>query len=597
MRQLLVVWIALRLLTAPAAAQIEFIDEAFAYDTAQPAAGHWMGDVQVGLFPNSPASLLMERDESGEWKASLTLIAAYALDVGCSDIEIDGSSVAFTAPLPGRPRFTGKVSNDGQRFRGSVALTAVPADQLAEQPAEHEFEMARMPRPMDLPTRTAYTGDLEIPQMGTMGMTFVFAQTPGGNWVGHLDVPIQGLLGFSLNKVHRDGQTITAEVPSAPFTALLEAEFREDERRLVGRFKQATFDLAVDFVRDDGYAGPKLNRPQHPKPPYPYLTEEVTITHPDGHALAGTLTKPKAGGPFPAVVLVSGSGPQDRDETIFGHKPFLVLADHLTRRGIAVLRYDDRGTARSTGQFSGATTEDLATDTMAAVDFLKTAEAIDTKRIGLIGHSEGAMIAPMVAAQSDDVAFIVLLAGPGVPGDELLLVQSELALKAGNADEVAITKVKLQQEHLFQLIRQGASADELRDAMRPIAEAELAITGLEGEALQDMVEIQLEQITSAWIRFFITYDPRPALAKVTCPVLALNGTLDLQVWHEQNLTEIERVLTQTGIDVTVKRYEGLNHLFQPAESGSVMEYVEIETTFDETVMRDIVTWIKQTLGG
>jgi fermentation-respiration switch protein FrsA (DUF1100 family) len=548
MRQLLVVWIALRLLTAPAAAQIEFIDEVFAYDTAQPAAGHWMGDVQVGLFPNSPASLLMERDESGEWKASLTLIAAYALDVGCSDIEIDGSSVAFTAPLPGRPRFTGKVSNDGQRFRGSVALTAVPADQLAEQPADHEFEMARMPRPMDLPTRTAYTGDLEIPQMGTMGMTFVFAQTPGGNWVGHLDVPIQGLLGFSLNKVHRDGQTITAEVPSAPFTALLEAEFREDERRLVGRFKQATFDVAVDFVRDDGYAGPKLNRPQHPKPPYPYLTEEVTITHPDGHALAGTLTKPKAGGPFPAVVLVSGSGPQDRDETIFGHKPFLVLADHLTRRGIAALRYDDRGTARSTGQFSGATTEDLATDTMAAVDFLKTAEAIDTKRIGLIGHSEGAMIAPMVAAQSDDVAFIVLLAGPGVPGDELLLVQGELILKAGDADEVAI-------------------------------------------------KIQLEQITSAWIRFFITYDPRPALAKVTCPVLALNGTLDLQVWHEQNLTEIERVLTQTGIDVTVKRYEGLNHLFQPAESGSVMEYVEIETTFDETVMRDIVTWIKQTLGG
>lgn len=594
MRRLFVVWIAMRLLTAPVAAQIEFIDEVFAYDTAQPAAGHWMGDVQVGSFPNSPASLLMERDEAGEWKVSLTLIAAFALDVACTDIAIDGACVEFTAPLPGRPRFTGKVSRDGQRYRGSVVLTAAPAD----QPVEHAFEMARTPRPMDLPKRTAYTGDLEIPEMGGMAMTFVFAQTPGGNWVGHLDVPLQGLLGFSLTKVHRNGQTLTAEVPLAPFTALLEAEFLDDGRRLVGRFKQGPYDIAVDFVRDDGYAGPKLNRPQHPKPPYPYLTEEVTIAHPDGHVLAGTLTQPRAGGPFPAVVLISGSGPQDRDETIFGHKPFLVIADHLTRNGIAVLRYDDRGTARSTGQFNGATTEDLATDAMAAMDFLKSAEAIDVKRIGLIGHSEGAMIAPMLAAQSDDVAFIVLLAGPGVPGDELLLMQGELILKANSAAEPELATLKSQQRYVFQLIRDGASPEELRKAMRPVVEAELAVvTGLDGEELRELVESKLEQLASPWSRFFITYDPRTALAKVTCPVLAVNGTLDLQVWHEQNLTEIERVLTQTGIDLTVKRYEGLNHLFQPAESGAVKEYVTIETTFDETVMRDIVAWIKQKVGG
>lgn len=274
--------------------------------------------------------------------------------------------------------------------------------------------------------------------------------------------------------------------------------------------KQAGIVMDIAFARNDGYIGSELKRPQHPKPPYPYEVREVSIEHPAGHRLAGTLTVPAGQGPHPAAVLISGSGPQDRDETLLGHKPFLVIADYLTRHDIAVLRYDDRGTGQSTGEFSTATTQDFATDALAAVNSIMTQDGVDPERIGLIGHSEGAM---------------------GVRDDEELPGQ--------------------------------------------------------------LIEVQLNQLTSPWMRYFLTSDPRPALAGIKCPVLACNGTLDLQVWHEQNLEVIEQTITEAGGDVTAKRYEGLNHLFQPATTGSVAEYATIEITFDETVLRDIVQWIKR----
>ena len=568
------------LAAATAAGQVVFIDEAFEYDHDRPVAGDWLGNVQTGPGPAVWGALSISPDDDGAYSVSVTLLTVGLVNSECKDVEVDGHSVEFAVPAA---RFQGQVSVDGQRLTGTVTFGA------GSEPGS--FEFARTPLAKHLPDPLAFRGELES-SFGNLAMTLVFAETTGGNWVGLIDVPAQGLTGLPLIGVHREGNAIEGElgVPAAP--ARITVEFSEDRQRLTGRFKQGPFDLEIDFPREADYAPPTFDRPQHPKPPYPYVEREVTFENPDGHVLAGTLTIPEGPGPFPAAVLLTGSGPQDRDETIFNHKPFLVIADYLTRHDIAVLRYDDRGTAGSTGSFSGATSADFATDALAAMRFLSTVDGIDRGRIGLIGHSEGGVIAPMVAGLTDDVDFMVLLAGTGVPGDELLQVQGELLAKAAGADEAMIAANRAQQEKLFELILNGDGSDELQQHVRQLARNQLAVLGLEGQALDDAVEAQVKQVMSPWMQYFITYDPRPALGRVRCPVLALNGMLDLQVYHDQNLPEIEKAITQGGGEVTIRRYEGLNHLFQPATTGTVSEYGTIETTFDETVLRDIVEWIR-----
>ncbi len=586
---------ALALLAAMALAgfatgQVQLLDETIAYDAAQPAAGFWLGNLQPGRFPDTWATLLIEPGDDGAFRAEMTALAAGVMNSPCAELSLDGSAVEFKLATRGVPVFRGEVSPDGQRYTGTITFEG------ADEP-EGTFVFARTPRPTDLPRPLAYTGELTS-QFGKLGMTLVFAETPGGNWVGQVDVPMQGLLGFPLVNVGRDGDTMTAELAVAPLPAAIEGTLVDEERRLAGRFRQGPFDLEIDFARVDDYAEPTLNRPQHPEPPYPYVVREVTIEHPDGHTLAGTLTLPDTAGPAAAVVLISGSGPQDRDETIFGHKPFLVIADYLTRHNIAVLRFDDRGTGASTGDFSSADSRDLATDVLAAMKFLAQVEGVDPKHIGLIGHSEGGIIAPMVASLTDDIAFMVLLAGTGVPGDEILRLQSALMMRASGATEQAIAEIQAAQEHVFEALVNGTEGEALDAALRPVVEKQLKVmTGLEGEALDKFIEQQMTQLASPWMRYFITYDPRPALARVQCPVLAVNGTLDLQVWHEQNLGVIEQTIREAGGDVTARRYEGLNHLFQPAETGSLAEYATIEVTFDVAVLRDMVEWIALKTGG
>lgn len=590
--RLLTAFFAALACACPAPGQVEFLDETFSYDAEHPAVGHWLGNIHPGRYPDTWAELLIERDAEGSLGGTVTIMALGAMGLPCHSLQADGRSVELAVGPNGGMRLAGEVTPDGQRLTGDIRF----GDADPEAEAEGSFELARMPRPMDLPRPVAYTGQLEVPGISSIKMTFVLAKTPGGNLVGHADVPAQALMGFPLINFERAGRTFTATLP-VPVPARLSAEIDKDERSIAGTFNQGPFNLDIVFPRDDTYVGPTLSRPQHPEPPYPYEVRQVTIEHPDGHTLSGTLTIPPGSGPHPAAVMITGSGPQDRDEQIFGHRPFLVIADSLTRNGIAVLRYDDRGTAQSTGEFSGATSEDFATDVMAAIRFLTTVKEIDAARIGLIGHSEGGLIAPMVAGMTDQVAWMVLLAGPGVRGDELLRVQGRLILAAGGAGEQEIESFQAQQEQVFSLMLADADPDEIEAAMRPMLEAQLAAaTGLEGDELDAVIEAQMRQLASPWLRYFITYDPRPALSKVHCPVLALNGTLDLQVWHEQNLPEIEKALMAAGADVTIKRYEGLNHLFQPARTGALMEYAVIETTFDEAVLEDMAEWIKDKTG-
>ncbi len=312
--------------------------------------------------------------------------------------------------------------------------------------------------------------------------------------------------------------------------------------------------------------------------------------------LAGTLTLPEKDGNFPAVILISGSGPQNRDEELMGHKPFLVLADHLTKKGIAVLRFDDRGTAESTGDFKTATSLDFAGDVESALKYLQTRKEINKNQIGLIGHSEGGIIAPMVAAESNDISFIVLLAGTGIRGDQLLLLQQELIGKASGASDTDLQKAKVINKGAFDIILKSNNIESLETELTNYIKQAL-IDNPESEkpagmSDDDYVKLQVNQLTSPWMIYFIKYDPAPILEKVNCPVLAINGEKDLQVPAKVNLEAIENALEEGGNkNVTTKVLPNLNHLFQECETGSPGEYATIEQTFSPIALAEISNWI------
>jgi dipeptidyl aminopeptidase/acylaminoacyl peptidase len=339
----------------------------------------------------------------------------------------------------------------------------------------------------------------------------------------------------------------------------------------------------------------KANRPQDPKRPYPYDEEEVSYRNAkDNIKISGTLTLPRGGGKYPAVLLITGSGSQDRDETIVGHRPFLVLADYLTRNGIAVLRVDDRGIGGTDRGLLTATSENFADDVQAGVAFLKQRKEIDPKLIGLIGHSEGGMIAPMVAARSNDVSFIVLLAGPGQRGEDIIYSQTELIHKAQGtpANTIAqyvslsrtingIVKTETDQKQIAQRIN-----DELAAYIGTLGEPEKKTF----EPAASAVKAIMPMYTSPWYRYFITFDPLTVLKNVKVPVLALNGELDLQVPAKENL-DLIGVGLKGNADVTLKAFPRLNHLFQTTQTGLPSEYGQIEETIAPEVLKTISEWI------
>ncbi|MCA9295573.1 MAG: alpha/beta hydrolase, partial [Phycisphaerales bacterium] len=294
---------------------------------------------------------------------------------------------------------------------------------------------------------------------------------------------------------------------------------------------------------------------------------------------------------------------QDRNESLMGHQPFLVIADYFSRHGIATLRCDDRGTADSTGTFAGATSLDFAGDISAEVDWLRAhaGEAdcpIDRQRIGLIGHSEGGLIAPIVARDRGDLAFIVLMAGPGVPGRELIPLQSELLLESAGMDSEAVHGARgMSEELITSLFDDSVSASDWEARFHELAREHPVAFSLPASATDDEIKAVSDAFRDTmrepWMAYFLNYDPRPVLRAVTCPILAINGTLDLQVWHEQNLDAIINAVRTAGGDVTAIRYEGLNHLFQPAVTGGVGEYAQIETTIEPLVLEDMTRWILQ----
>jgi uncharacterized protein len=340
-----------------------------------------------------------------------------------------------------------------------------------------------------------------------------------------------------------------------------------------------------------------INRPQEPKEPLPYHTEEVAIKNTKANiTLAGTLTLPSKEGDFPVVILITGSGAQNRDEEFFGHKPFLIISDYLTKNGIAVLRYDDRGFGQSSGNFISATPLDFASDVESAISYLKTRKEINKNKIGLVGHSEGGIVAPIVASTSKDISFIVLLAGLGIEGDKGLKQQSELTLKILGASESEIQKLKKINADISEIISKNQNTEALKVNLTKYTqenfEAMPAYLKPPGITKAQFVADQTDMIASPGYQFIWNYDPVPFLEKVICPVLALNGEKDLQVAPKENLAGISDALKKGGnTNVTTKVLPNLNHFFQECETGSPAEYATIDQTFSPIALAELTNWI------
>jgi uncharacterized protein len=328
-------------------------------------------------------------------------------------------------------------------------------------------------------------------------------------------------------------------------------------------------------------------RPQNPNPPFPYQAVEVSYENKAGGVkLAGTLTLPRGTGRFPAAILITGSGPEDRDETMLGHKPFWVIADYLTRRGIAVLRVDDRGVGGSTGDAMNATIEDQAGDVLAGIEYLRSRSDIDARRIGVIGHSEGAIIGLIAASRSASISFVVMLAGTGVPGIQVLPLQEDMILRAAGADAATIA-------------RNRAAADMIVEAIESEPDNQAALAKIRSR-LEEMknpmpdaaIQAQIAMIRAPETQSLLTYDPAEALRKLKVPVLALNGSKDVQVPPLQNLPAIAAALRAGGNkDFTVKELPGLNHLFQKCTECTIAEYSTIEETFSPAALAIIGDWV------
>jgi len=416
-----------------------------------------------------------------------------------------------------------------------------------------------------------------------------------GTLTATLDSPDQGVTGIPVEKVMVKDNTLYLEINSVG--GIFEGKISNDFLTIEGQWRQSGQSLPLTVKRVN--TAIEILRPQEPKKPYPYLEEEVFYENKEAKiTLAGTLTLPSKEGNFPVVLLITGSGPQDRNEALAGHRPFLVLADYLTRQGIAVLRVDDRGVGRSTGDFSKATSEDFASDVLAGIEYLKTRKEINPKKIGLIGHSEGGIIAPMVAVKSPDVAFIVLMAGTGLTGEEISYLQGALIAKAMGVSEEVIVKNRQFNEKIFSILKEEEDSEIAEKILRQMFMADWEkMNEEEKKVIGDpkiYLKVQLQSLLSPWFRFFLTYDPQPTLSKVKCPVLAINGEKDLQVPPKENLSAIKEALQTGGNEnFTIKELPGLNHLFQTAQTGAPAEYAKIEETISPVALKIISDWILQ----
>ncbi len=445
--------------------------------------------------------------------------------------------------------------------------------------------------PSEAPDTSRFAGNwMGTLAVGQTDLRVVFRLEDDGEdgLVGTMDSPDQGAVGIPIGTILADADTLRLEIPSiaGAFAGVLS----DDGQALDGQWVQGGQRLPLRLERTDDL--PAVRRPQEPASPVPYAEDTISFHNETaGITLSGTLTRPETDAPVPGVVLVAGSGPSDRNATIMGHEPFRVLADAFTRAGVAVLRFDERGVGASGGSQAGATSADLAEDVRVAVETLAEQEGVDARKIGIVGHSEGGLIAPMVATQTDQVAFLVLLATPGLPGEVILADQLDRYIREQGANRRARALQQGTQERIFEVLKKDADSAAIASDLRKIM---IQAQGIDGD---EMIDREIERLMDPWLRFFITHDPRPTFREVDVPTLALAGAKDQQVAPDTNQAAIAEALNaDEKSTVTIRTLDGLNHLFQTADTGSPSEYGRIEETFNSGAIDVIVKWIDEQVG-
>ena len=434
-----------------------------------------------------------------------------------------------------------------------------------------------------------WLGELEIPNSAKLRMGVSISKTGDNSYKAVLNIIDQATGDIRCDEVIHKNDSVIIKITGLGIE--IAGVMDPEHKSIKCEFRQRGGILPVSFNRVDKL--PELLRPQEPEKPYPYNEENVVFDNKKaGIKLAGTLTFPSSKGKFPAVILVTGSGQQDRDETIGGHKPFWIIADYLTRNGIAVLRIDDRGIGGSTGNFNRSTTGDFSEDALAGITFLKSRREIDPKKTGIIGHSEGGIVAPLAASISTDVAFIVSMAGPFVNFGDVVIDQILIQQKQMGRSDDDLELDRNWRMKIYSLTRESTdsvtAAKKLWDLYSGLTEDEIKRLNWP----RGRHEAQISQVLSPWWRYALTLDNKAVLMKVNCPVLALYGELDQQVNPDNNIPVIEEILKAgSNKNITVKEFPGLNHLFQTANTGSEYEYIRIEETISPQVLRAITDWI------
>ena len=425
-----------------------------------------------------------------------------------------------------------------------------------------------------------WKGEIDL---GTLKLEMAFNITAIENgFSATLDVPAQGAFDFPVDETTFKDEHLQLTMSSMDASYLGTLK----EGAIEGEFTQRGMTFPLNLTKAEKKEQKKA-RPQDPQPPFNYHIEEVTfVNEKEGNTLVGTLTIPKGEGPFPAMVLVSGSGQQDRDEELMNHRPFWVIADYCALHGIAVLRYDDRGIGGSTGEVENATSMDFSYDAEAAFDYLRNRKEINASKVGILGHSEGGVINFMVSARRPEVAFLISLAGPSVNGIEVLKEQQAAILRTSGMSEEAIQFSGNANAQMFDIVEASNDRVEADTLIRQL---------LKGWGYnEELTEQTVGQMTSAWMYFFLKYDPAEAIVKTKCPALLLNGSKDLQVIASQNLPGYEKIIAEYGkTNLTLRELPDLNHLFQHCETGSPNEYFEIEETISPEVLEMIVGFVKE----
>lgn len=530
------------------------------------------GDAQLHIV------LHLSRNSVGALHATLDSLDQAVFAIEASSISLNSATLKFDVSSVG-VHYEGKVSPDqktidGEWSQGSASLPLV----FHREPPSHKPEDAKFP------VEGLWQGALESHGMRLRFQLHV-SHDSQGELIAALDSLDQSVSGLPAAKVTFQESAFHFEIPA--LAAEFEGTLSPSKNLISGQWSQTEMKDKLEFKRSDQPL--ELRRPQNPVKPYPYREEQVTFANAAANVtLAGTLTLPNGAGPFAAAVLLAGSGREDRDESLANHKPFLILSDYLTRKGIAVLRYDKRGVGESTGSTDQATILDLTADAESAIAFLKSRKDIDPARIGLIGHSEGAMIAPSIAASSPGIPWIVLLAAPATKGEDTLLNQSDLIARAGGLSDAQVLVSLNFDKDAYDLIRSEKNDGIVVQKLKDLVKA----SGLDAALPPSALEPQLRMMTSPWFRYFLDYDPLPNLQKVKCPVLALYGEKDLQVPPKENLPLLQKAFSDAGNSLAdTRQLPELNHLFQHAYTGSPTEYPAIEETFSPEALQIIADWL------